>query len=289
MTGLSQKGGQAHSSHRPGLWVSCADIMNKVMRPSPRHKPVSLFVTCITDMLYPQTGIAVVEILEHLDVEVRFPKAQTCCGQPAFNGGFWDEARAVARQFLTAFADAEVIVAPSGSCTAMVRDHYPQLFQNDPEWYDRAVWASSVTWEFTEYLVDGLGVTDIGAALPPTTITFHDSCHGLRHMRVKEQARQLAAQIEGVTIHEMDGADTCCGFGGLFAIKMADLSVAMLAQKCEHIAASDADLVVCGDCSCMTHINGGLSRRQSDKRVIHIADLLARGLHHAHSENNTQH
>jgi len=149
--------------------------MTELLRPSPRFKPVSLFITCIVDMIYPQTGISVVEILEHLGVDVRFPQAQTCCAQPAFNSGFQDEARAVARQFLTAFADAEVIVAPSGSCASMVQHYYPELFKDDPVWFERATWAASITWEFTEYLVDGLGITDLGAALPPTRVSFHDA------------------------------------------------------------------------------------------------------------------
>jgi len=251
------------------------------LRPSPRYKPVSLFVTCIIDTIYPKTGVSVVEILEHLGIQVSFPMAQTCCGQPAFNAGFWNDSRAVARQFLTAFADAEVIVTPSGSCATMVRHYYPQLFKDDPEWYERASWASNITWEFTEYLVDGLGITDIGAALPPTQVAFHDACHGLRGLGLKDQVRQLAAAIDGVTLAEMQGADQCCGFGGLFSVKMPEVSGAMLKDKIAHIDAAEAEVIVTGDCSCMTQINGGLSRHERSKRAIHIADLLARGLENA--------
>jgi L-lactate dehydrogenase complex protein LldE len=254
--------------------------MTDDLRPSPRHKPVSLFITCIIDAIYPQTGVSVVEILDHLGVEVCFPAGQTCCGQPAFNAGFWDDSRVVARQFLRAFEDAQVIVTPSGSCATMVRHYYPQLFRDDPEWYARATWAANITWEFTEYLVDGLGITDIGASLPPTTVAFHDACHGLRGLGLRDQARQLAASIDGVEVREMTGADQCCGFGGLFSVKMADISGAMLAEKIRHIEASDADILLTGDCSCMTQINGGLSRSANQRRVIYIADLLAQGLRH---------
>jgi L-lactate dehydrogenase complex protein LldE len=252
--------------------------MTEILRPSPLYKPVSLFVTCIIDMIYPQTGISVVEVLEHLGVEVRFPMGQTCCGQPAFNSGFWGDAKEVAKQFLTAFAGAEVIVSPSGSCASMVRHYYPELFKDDPEWRERAVWAASITWEFSEYVVDGLGITDLGAKLPPTRVAFHDACHGLRLMHLKDQARQLAANVEGVTVTDLAGADQCCGFGGLFAVKMPEVSGAMLERKTANIETSDADVVVTGDCSCLTQMNGGLSRQQKQKRVIHLADLLARGL-----------
>jgi L-lactate dehydrogenase complex protein LldE len=252
--------------------------MSNDLRPSPRYKPVSLFVTCIVDMIYPGTGVSVVEILDHLGIDVRFPQAQTCCGQPAFNAGFQGDAREVAKQFLRAFADADVIVTPSGSCASMVAHYYPELFQDDPEWYDRALWAASITWEFTEYLVDGLGITDLGAALPPTKVAFHHACHGYRLLHLDHQSEALLEEVEGVTVCDMKGTDQCCGFGGLFAVKMPDVSGAMLNDKMNAIAATDADLIVTGDASCLTHINGGLSRASSGKRVIHIADLLAQGL-----------
>ncbi|MBL8120345.1 MAG: (Fe-S)-binding protein [Anaerolineae bacterium] len=258
--------------------------MSDSLRPSPRYKPVSLFVTCIVDMVYPHTGISVVEILEHLGVEVRFPMAQTCCGQVGFNSGFWNDARDVAKQFLTAFADAEVIVAPSGSCASMVQHYYPELFKDEPEWLERAKWAASITWEFTEYLVDGLGITDIGAALPPTKVAFHDACHGLRLIGLKEQARALAGGIKGVEVTELQGHDQCCGFGGLFSVKMPEISNAMLSDKVTNIEAADADVIITGDASCLTQMNGGLSRKQANKRVLHIADLLARGLKQKQSE-----
>lgn len=248
------------------------------LRPSPRNKPVSLFVTCIVDQLYPHTGVSVVEILDHLGIEVRFPMAQTCCGQPAFNSGFWGDAKAVAKQFLTAFEDAEVIVAPSGSCASMVVHYYPELFKDDPDWRDRAEWAANITWEFTEYLVDGLGITDLNAALPPTKVAFHDSCHGYRLLHLEGQARKLAEGVAGVSVTELDGHDQCCGFGGTFSVKMADISGAMLEEKVENINAADADVILTSDCSCLTQMNGGLSRQGSQRRVRHIADLLAEGI-----------
>ena len=252
--------------------------MSEDLRPSPRFKPVSLFVTCIVDMVYPGTGVSVVKILEHLGVEVRFPMGQTCCGQPAFNTGFRDDARRVARQFLTAFADAQVIVCPSGSCASMVRHYYPELFADDPAWRRRALRAADITWELTEYLVDGLGVTDLGLKLPPTKVAFHHACHGLRLMHLGTQGVALAQAIDGVTVTSMPGDDECCGFGGTFSVKMPEISAAMLDEKIEGIQAADADVIVTGDASCLTQMNGGLQRKNVPRRVVHIADLLAQGL-----------
>ncbi len=245
-------------------------------RPSVFNKRVSLFVTCIVDMIYPETGMSTVEVLERLGVEVDFPEAQTCCGQMGFNAGYRDEARAVARHFLEAFKDAEVIVAPSGSCVAMVRHYYPELFQDDPVWYARATWAASITWELTEYLVDGLGITDVGTALKqPAKLALHDACHGLRGLGVQKQPRALLNNVRQAEVVELPGADQCCGFGGLFAIKMPDVSGAMLNDKVNAIMACEADTIVLCDTSCMTQINGGLSRQGCPKRAVHIADVLA--------------
>ncbi len=253
-------------------------MTDELLRPSPKYKPVSLFVTCIVDMIYPGTGVSVVEILEHLGIEVRFPLNQTCCGQPAFNSGFRDDAKTVAKQFLTAFAGSEVIVTPSGSCGSMVRHYYPELFADDPEWRDRANWAASITWELTEYLVDGLGITDLGAKLPPTKVAFHHACHGYRLMGLGPQAETLAGNIDGVSMTELKGWDQCCGFGGTFAVKMPEISGAMLNDKVKNINAADADVIITGDASCLMQMNGGLTRQGSTKRVMHIANLLAQGL-----------
>ncbi len=248
-------------------------------RPSPQGKPVSLFVTCIVDMIYPQTGMSVVKILEHLGVEVDFPLRQTCCGQPAFNSGYQDEARTVAQQFLRAFKDAQVIVTPSGSCCAMVRHEYPRLFADDPALHAEAERLASLTWEFTEYLVDGLGITDLGLRLPqPQTVAFHDACHGLRLLKLGAASRALMQHTENATVVDLPNCDVCCGFGGLFAVKMAEVSGAMLEQKCRDIEACEADTIITGDASCLTQMNGGLSRRGSAKRVRHVADVLADAL-----------
>lgn len=248
-------------------------------RPSPKDKPVALFVTCIVDMIYPQTGMSVVKILEHLGISVDFPMGQTCCGQPAFNSGYRTEAKTVAQQFLGAFAGAEVIVTPSGSCAAMVRHEYPSLFADDPAWLAKAERAASITWEFTEYLVDGLGISDLNLHLPePQRFAFHDGCHGLRLLGLGAGARTLLNNTENAEISDLTECDVCCGFGGLFAVKMPAVSNAMLQTKIGHIEASAAPTIVTGDASCLTQMNGGLSRKGSGKRVRHIADVLADGL-----------
>jgi L-lactate dehydrogenase complex protein LldE len=255
------------------------NLMSEIKRESPVGKKVSLFVTCMVDMLYPETGWSIVHILKHLGIEVDFPMGQTCCGQPAFNAGHRDEARQVAIQFLKTFKGAEVIVSPSGSCVAMIRHEYPALFEDDPQWRDAARRIASITWEFTEYIVDGLGITDLKLRLPaPQSFAFHDSCHGLRMLGLGSQARALLGNTENATVEPLVENDVCCGFGGLFSVKMADVSGAMLERKLGNIEASSASTIVCGDVSCMTHMNGGLSRKRSEKRIRHIADILAEGL-----------
>ena len=249
-------------------------------RESPKGKRVSLFVTCIVDMIYPQTGMSVVDILEHVGVEVDFPPDQTCCAQPAFNSGYRDEARTVAKHFFKAFKDAEVIVTPSGSCAAMVRHEYPHLFRpEDGDDYERAQRMAAITWEFSEFLVDGLGIANLDLALPERqSFALHDACHGLRGLGLGQSARDLIAHLGNADLQELNECEVCCGFGGLFSVKMPELSNAMLENKVGNINASEADTIVTGDVSCMTQINGGLSRQKSEKRVIHLADVLAMGL-----------
>ncbi len=248
-------------------------------RSSPVGKRVSLFVTCMVDMIYPQTGMSVVDILEHLGLEVDFPMEQTCCGQPAFNSGYRRQARSVAIQFLKAFQNSEVIVTPSGSCAAMVRHEYRTLFKNDPTWLPLAERVASVTWEFTEFLVDGLGIDDLELSLPaPASFAFHDACHGLRMLGLEQAARILLSNVQNATIHDLPEHDSCCGFGGLFSIKMGAVSNAMLQRKLGNIDACPAETIVTGDVSCLTQMNGGLSRQESGKRVRHIADILTEAL-----------
>ncbi|MBI5958336.1 MAG: (Fe-S)-binding protein [Chloroflexi bacterium] len=253
--------------------------MGLVQRPSPVGKKAALFVTCMVDVLYPHTGISVVRLLEHLGVSVHFPRGQTCCGQPGYNGGYHQEAAHVARQFLGVFHDAEAIVVPSGSCATMIRHEFPVLFADDPVRLPLVQHLASITWEFTEYLVNGLGVTDLGLKLStPHTFAFHDSCHGLRMLGLGQEARSLLENVGNAQIVDLIDHDECCGFGGLFSVKMPEISSAMLLKKIEHINACPADTIVVGDVSCLTHMNGGLSRQKSAKRVQHIADVLAEGL-----------
>lgn len=181
--------------------------------------------------------------------------------------------------FLRVFADAEVIVMPSGSCGAMVLHEYTTLFKDDPVWLPQAKRAASITWEFTDYLVNGLGVADLKLRLPqPQTFAIHDACHGLRILGLGEEARTLLNNVENATVEPLKDADACCGFGGLFSVKMADVSGAMLQKKIDCINNCPAATIVTGDTSCMTQMNGGLSRQKSEKRVRHIADVLAEGL-----------
>jgi len=238
-------------------------------------KRVAFFVTCIIDALFPDIGEAALDVLEKQGMTVEFPEAQTCCGQPAFNAGFQEESRKVAEHFLDVFNGYDAIVTPSGSCAAMVHHSYPDLFKGHPR-LDEAMRMAAKTFEFSQFLVDELGVTDVGAALSkPTRAAIHDSCHGLREMHVSRQPRELLSHVKNLELTELAGHDQCCGFGGLFAIKMGEISSAMLKDKMTNINANDADIIITGDASCLMHINGGLSRNHSQKRVVHIAEVLA--------------
>ncbi|HZB94912.1 MAG TPA: (Fe-S)-binding protein [Herpetosiphonaceae bacterium] len=242
------------------------------MTTAPRS--ASLFVTCIVDMLYPEIGESVVAILERLGVEVRFPADQTCCGQPAFNSGHWDEARAIAGRNIEVLRGQGDIVCPSGSCTSMLRHFYAQLFEGQPEMEAAVHELADRSYELTEYLVDVLGVTDVGAFFPKS-LTVHDACHGLRGLHIKEQPRALLRDVEGADLVELPGAEECCGFGGLFSVKLPHISEAMLQRKVDQIESTGAEVVVTCDASCMTQINGRLSRQRSRCRAMHIAEVLA--------------
>ncbi len=253
--------------------------MESATRTPFQGKRVSLFVTCMVDMLSPQTGMSVVAVLEHLGLTVDFPVGQTCCGQPAFNAGYRNEARQVARHFIETFREAEVIVTPSGSCAAMVRHEYPRLFAGEPALLAEAERLAGITWEFSEFIVDGLGITDLPARLPERqTAVCHHACHGLRLLNLKDAAETLLDNIENLTVQPWASGEICCGFGGLFSVKMADVSGAMLRKKLTHIAESGADCVVTGDISCLTHLNGGLEKQGKRPSVRHIADVLAEGI-----------
>jgi len=236
---------------------------------------VNLFATCMIDTLYPEIGEAVVYVLEKTGGEVKFPSAQTCCGQPAFNAGLRDQALPLAKHTIKVFEQTEgPIVIPSGSCTAMIRHGYQELFADDPQWLARAKALSARTFEFTEYLVDQLNITDIGARFQGK-VSYHPSCHLLRDLGIDRQPRALLAAVKDMDFVELPNGDECCGFGGVFSVEFPSLSTAMLERKIHNIEATKADVIVSCDAGCMTHINGGLKRKGMKQRVLHIAQILA--------------
>jgi L-lactate dehydrogenase complex protein LldE len=237
-------------------------------------KTVTLFIQCLVDSIYPEVGEAMVRIFHKLGIDLACPSRQTCCGQPAFSAGYRGEAKAVAERFIHIFESADAIVCPSGSCVTMVRHYYPQLFQEDPAWRGRAALVAAKTFELTEYLVDVLGVVDLGAHYDGK-ITYHDSCHLLRSLRIEAQPRKLLRNVSGAELIEMFDSDRCCGFGGSFAVKYADISTAMLIDKVNHIINSGADTVVGCDMGCLMNIQGLLSRKGSAVKTMHIAQILA--------------
>ncbi|GAB4244328.1 MAG: (Fe-S)-binding protein [Candidatus Methylacidiphilales bacterium] len=234
---------------------------------------VTLFVPCFVDQYYPKAALGVVTVLERLGHTVEVPSGQTCCGQPAFNSGFWNEARSVAVRSFALFAKADAVVAPSGSCGAMLKVFYPQLFAGQPEEADALDLAGRV-FEFSDFLVNRLGVTDVGAKLHARA-TFHDGCHGLRELGIRDAPRQLLAKVEGLELVEMSEAQTCCGFGGTFAVKFPSISTAMGEVKCDSIRETGASIVISNDSSCLMHLQGLLDRRGQPTRSLHLAEVLA--------------
>jgi L-lactate dehydrogenase complex protein LldE len=237
---------------------------------------VSLFITCLVDQFFPEVGMSVVSVLRKLGVEVDFPSEQTCCGQPAFNSGFSSEARELAKRFIGIFENSEYVVAPSGSCTSMVKVFYPELFKDDPDWHKRAESLASRTYEFTEFLVNVLKVEDLGAAYQGK-IALHQSCHLLRELNVRTEPECLLRSVKGIELVELERAEVCCGFGGLFSIKYPHISGSILQDKIDCVERSGADVVVASDAGCLMHIAGGLSRQSAAARTMHIAELLAKG------------
>jgi L-lactate dehydrogenase complex protein LldE len=237
---------------------------------------VQLFVTCIVDTLYPETGEAVVRVLERAGAQVHFPKDQTCCGQPAFNAGLRPLAREMAEHTLVVLEAAPgPVILPSGSCSGMIRHGYPELFKDDPDWLPRARALAERTYEFSEFLVDVLGVTELGSRYPGR-LTYHPSCHLLRDLGVKDQPRLLLKSVKGAEVLDLPHAEECCGFGGLFSLEHPEISAAMVARKVDHIQASGAPLVVVCDAGCIANINGSLHRQGCSQRAIHIAEILDR-------------
>ncbi|MCC7354139.1 MAG: (Fe-S)-binding protein [Anaerolineae bacterium] len=235
---------------------------------------VSLFVTCLADVLFPNVAEDTVRILRRVGVQVEFPKGQTCCGQPAFNSGFRRDAAQMAQHFLEVFAEAEAIVTPSGSCAAMVKREYLHLFPADSPWYRRAHEIAGRTYELSQFLVQRLGVSDVGAAFTGK-VTWHDSCHLNRVLGVHDEPRKLLRAVRGLELVEMERSDWCCGFGGTFAVRLPEISTAMMQEKIKNAAASGAQALVTGDASCMMHIAGGLRRQGINLPVVHLAQILA--------------
>lgn len=237
---------------------------------------IALFVPCFIDQFYPQVAEATLRILSRLGHEVVVPKDQTCCGQPTFNAGYWPESRHIARNFLHVFEPHEVIVAPSGSCVAMVRVNYPPLFAGEREEALACAIGPRVR-ELTSFLVDELGAIDLGAKFP-AKVTVHDSCHPLRELGVREQPRTLLRMVEGLEIIEMTKSDVCCGFGGVFSAKYPEVSTAMADEKLENALATGAEYIVGVEGSCLMHLQGRIDRRGLGIKTRHVAELLARGM-----------
>jgi len=235
---------------------------------------VALLVTCLVDLFRPSIGFAAVKLLEDAGCTVVVPRAQTCCGQPAYNSGDKNDAKAIARQVIEAFAGFDYVVAPSGSCAGMVRVHYPELFGDEPAMLAKAEELAARTWELVSFLADVRGVKNVSASCVGS-VTYHDSCSGLRELRVKAQPRQLLASVDGLTLKELPGAEICCGFGGTFAVKYPEISGKMASDKIADIAATGADCVLAGDLGCLLQIAGRLSRAGSTIDTRHIAEVLA--------------
>jgi L-lactate dehydrogenase complex protein LldE len=237
---------------------------------------IALFITCFNDLLFPEVGRAVVTLLGRLGHEVEFPEAQTCCGQMHFNSGYRDECVPLVRRFADVFAGYDAVVTPSASCAAMVRHHHATVADetDDRSLVEAVGEVAPRVLELTEFLVDVLGITDVGSRFPHA-VALHPTCHSLRLLRVGDRPARLLAAVDGLTLVDLPHADECCGFGGTFAIKNEGTSVAMGLDKVEQVHASGAEVLTSADTSCLMHIGGLLSRRASPVRVLHLAEILA--------------
>ncbi len=236
---------------------------------------VGLFATCLVDLMRPRIGFAAIRLLEAAGYQVEVPLTQTCCGQPGYNAGDRATARGLAEKLIAEFERFDYVVVPSGSCGGMIKTHYPDLFRDDPHWRVRAETLAARTWELTSFLTDVAKLESVPGTLTGT-ITYHDSCAGLRELGVKAQPRALLAKMPGLLLQEMDGCEECCGFGGMFSVKYGDISARIAETKCRNVQASGAKAVVLGDLGCMLNIEGKL-RRLGDEttRVLHVAEVLA--------------
>ena len=234
---------------------------------------VSLMITCLGDAFFPDVGVATVTLLRRLGVTVDFPRAQTCCGQPHFNSGYHDDARALARHTITAFANSPLVVTPSGSCAAMVKLEYPELFHDDPAWHARAVELAARTHELSDFLVNVLKTDDVGARFEGS-VTYHMACH-LRGLGLIEEPIRLIQKVRGLRFVPLERYDECCGFGGSFAVRYPGISGAMVTDKASFIEKTAVDAVVATDTGCLMNIGGCLNRRGAKVRILHLAELLA--------------
>ena len=234
---------------------------------------INLLIPCFVDQLFPSVGISVVRIFEKLGHTVDFKESVACCGQPAFNAGYWKEARGIAGRVLQSLAGSDPVVVPSGSCAAMVKNFYPALFRETPQ-AELAVQLSQRVFEFSSFLVDQLRITELGSRFP-ARVTFHDGCHGLRELHVKRQPRQLLERVQDLTLLEMEDQTSCCGFGGTFAVKFPMISTAMGETKSASAVETGAEYLVSNDSSCLMHLQGLLSRQNQKLKTIHLAEVLA--------------
>lgn len=236
---------------------------------------VGLFVTCLVDLFRPSVGFAALSLLERAGCRVEVPESQTCCGQPAYNSGDLPDTVPLAQGVIAAFEGFDYVVAPSGSCAGMIRTHYPRLFAKDPAWRARAEALAARTYELVSFLVDVRGMTEVADVRHDGTVTYHDSCSGLRELGVKAQPRQLLASVSGLTLTELPTAEICCGFGGTFCVKYPDISDRMVTDKADDVAATGADLLLAGDLGCLMNMAGKLKRQGRPVAVRHIAEILA--------------
>ena len=234
---------------------------------------VQLFIPCFVDQLYPQTAFSMIKVLEKAGCEVSYNPNQTCCGQPAFNAGFWDDAREVCSKFLKDFDSSQIIVAPSASCVGFVKNYYTKLFDNSSLHNEVKAIGKNI-FEFSDFLVNKLGVTNFDAELNGKA-TYHDSCAGLRECKIKNEPRQLLQHVKGLEIVEMEDVETCCGFGGTFAVKFEPISIGMAEQKVEHALATGAQYLISTDLSCLMHLQGYIDNKNYSLKTMHIADVLA--------------
>ena len=240
----------------------------------------SLFVTCVVDQVYPEVGESAARVLRRLGVDVDFPAAQTCCGQPVFNSGFWSDAKPLARRTVAAFEGAQYVVAPSGSCASMLRVFYDELFHDEPLMLQRVAALKPRVFELAEFVVDVLGIEDLsgyadaGVDAPSRKVTYHEACHLRRELGVKSQPRALIGSLPGVELVEMAQAEVCCGFGGTFSVKYPEISGAMLQDKIDFAAGSGADVITACDSSCLMHIGGGLEKQGVAVKPLQLASLI---------------